>query len=81
MKTLTDYQKDYFDFCINQHKKRKKCEPTISQQEKLIDWISKDYEIPFTMISHITGEILTGDRKYGQMCLEDMGMLENILDW
>jgi hypothetical protein len=33
------------------------------------------------MISHITGKVLTGDKKHSHMVVEDMGTLENILDW
>jgi hypothetical protein len=80
-KTLTDYQKDYFDFIIKQHKSIKKTEPTILQLNKLMDYIIKDYQINFNMISHITGKVLTGDKKHSQMVREDMGRLENILDW
>ena len=50
MNTLTDYQKDFFDFVIKQHKIVKKGEPTISQQLNLIDWIVKEYQINFNMI-------------------------------
>jgi hypothetical protein len=78
---LTDYQKNYFDFIIKEHKRRKKTEATISQQITLVDWITKSYEIDGTMISVFTGKVIKGDKKYGVMCMEDMGMLENILDW
>jgi hypothetical protein len=80
-KTLTDFQKDYFDCIITQHIHRKKTDPTISQLNNLIDYIVKNYEINFTMICHITGKILTGDKKHYRMIVQDMGMLENILDW
>ena len=80
-KTLTDFQKDYYDCIIKQHIHRKKTQPTISQLENLVDYIIENYQINFNMISHITGELLTGDRKHYQMMMEEMGMLENILDW
>ena len=80
-KTLTDFQKDYYDFIIKQHNRIKKTDPTISQLKELVDYIVKNYQINFTMVSHITGKILTGDKKHSKMCMEDMGFMENILDW
>ena len=79
--TLTDYQKDFFDFVIKQHKLRKKTEPTLSQQLNLIDWIVEEYQLNYTMISVHTGKVLIGDKKHSVMCSENMGMMENILDW
>jgi hypothetical protein len=79
--TLTDFQKDYYDFIIKQHNRIKKTDPTISQLKKLVDYITKSYEMNFNMISHITGKLLTGDKKHSQMVREEMGHLENILDW
>jgi hypothetical protein len=79
--TLTDYQKEFFDFCIEEHNRIKKTDPTTSQQLNLIDWIVKDYEMDFKMISHRTGKLLSGREKYMIMCIENRGMLENILDW
>jgi len=79
--TLTDFQKDYYDFIIKQHIRIKKNEPTITQLKPLIEYISQNYQMKFTMISHITGKVLTGDKKHSHMVLEDMGFLENILDW
>jgi hypothetical protein len=35
----------------------------------------------FKMISHRTGKLLSGREKYMIMCIENRGMLENILDW
>ena len=81
MNTLTNYQKDFFNFCIQQHSNRKKCEPTLTQQQNLIDWIVKEYQLNYTMISIHTGKVLTGDDKHNVMCIENMGHLENILDW
>jgi hypothetical protein len=79
--TLTDFQKDFFNFVITEHKRRKKSEPTISQQVNLVDWIVKDYQINYTMISVHTGKVLTGDKKHSVMCVENMGYMEDILDW
>jgi hypothetical protein len=79
--TLTDFQKDYYDFIIKQHNRIKKTDPTISQLKKLVEYILENYQMNFTMISHLTGEVLTGDKKLSQMCMEDMGYMENILDW
>jgi len=79
--TLTDFQKDFFDFVITEHNRRKKTEPTISQQLNLIDWIVEEYQINFTMVSIHTGKILTGDKKHSVMCIENMGHMEDILDW
>lgn len=81
MNTLTDYQKDFFDFVIKQHNFRKKSEPTISQQVDLMNWILEEYQLNYTMISIHTGQKLTGDKKHSVMCIENMGHLENILDW
>jgi hypothetical protein len=33
------------------------------------------------MVSIHTGKVLTGDKKHSVMCIENMGMMENILDW
>lgn len=79
--TLTDYQKDFFDFVITEHNRRKKTEPTIPQQLNLIDWILEEYQLNYTMISIHTGQKLTGDKKHSVMCIENMGHLEDILDW
>jgi hypothetical protein len=79
--TLSDYQKDFFNFVITEHKRRKKTEPTISQQLNLIDWIVKEYQLNYTMISFHTAKVLIGDKKHSVMCIENMGMMENILDW
>ena len=79
--TLTDFQKDFFNFVITEHNRRKKSEPTISQQVNLVDWIVKDYQINYTMISVHTGKVLTGDKKHSVMCVENMGYMEDILDW
>ena len=79
--TLTDFQKDYYDFIIKHHNRIKKNEPTITQLKNLIEYISQNYQMKFTIISHITGKVLTGDKKHSTMVVEDMGTLENILDW
>jgi len=79
--TLTDFQKDYFNFCIETYKNEKKVEPSIKKQIKLIDWITKNYEIDFNMICVYSGKVLTGKAKLNRMFLENMGYMENILDW
>jgi len=79
--TLSDYQKDFFDFVIKEHNRRKKTQPTILQQLNLIEWIVKDYQMNYNMISVHTGKVLIGDDKHHVMCVENMGMMENILDW
>jgi hypothetical protein len=33
------------------------------------------------MISFHTAKVLIGDKKHSVMCIENMGMMENILDW
>ena len=47
----------------------------------LIEFIQNNYEIDFTMICHYSGEVLTSKKKYSRMLIEDMGSMENILDW
>lgn len=80
-KTLTDFQKDYYDFIIKHHNRIKKNEPTITQLQNLIDYIIENHQINLTMTSHITGKVLTGNEKHSHMIMEDMGTLEIILDW
>ncbi len=79
--TLTNFQKDYFDFCIETYTNEKNVEPSIEKQTELIDWITKNYEIDFNMVCVFSGKVLTGKAKLNRMFLENMGYMENILDW
>ena len=78
---LTDYQKQYFLFITEEYNRRTRNRMNLKQFLNLIEFIQNNYEIDFTMICHYSGEVLTGKKKYSRMLIEDMGSMENILDW